>query len=714
MSDDEIAHEFGLLRISCLTEKQVKTALPRIYALTYEVIIRKLGIVPYTEQVICALALFDGFVAEVKTGEGKTISAVFAAAALSLLGKVHIVTVNDYLANRDAQNMRQVYEALGITCSANCFAHPDKKSVYSADVVYTSSHELIFDYLRDEFADPEDKVISALDNVIIDEIDFVLLDNANSSFSVSESKGPVYFEDAGMFAVAKEICAELAGEEITRQADYGKLLDSSDADYMYSYDKQCAFLTERGLSKIERIFNTDNLTTYNERLYAAILYTLDANLFYHNGVEYIVSNNRIIYINKENGRLMPNSYREPGLQAALETKEGVPLTSRRLIENSMSYQVFFSKYKRMSGMSGTIKGAQQEFKLIFNAPVLFIPTHNKSRRIDYPDVITRSVKEKHAYLVDKIRWLHARRQPVVVFAGSEKESELIHEMLAKAGLESILLNSHNTDKEDEIIRHAGDANSITVTTNMAARGTDIIIDSEAEKLGGLFVISTRRYESRRIDEQIRGRAGRQGKPGATLFIVSMEDEIIKHVPQNKIRDININRYPLKIRKLINNAQQRMQSNAFTSRKMLYELDSVIDTIKKTVINRLDLASAENVKQYLYRCADMTEKYSKDDIDSRYEQLGCQIAAALAVKIIKQLSLYAWSSFKKDLEYFRNANNLESHYYRDMTVGFILRAFDMADEFTTDLDMLVLEAFLTAKPAASGKNAVAEDRMAVNQ
>jgi preprotein translocase subunit SecA len=714
MSDDEIAHEFDLMRMSCSTEKQVKTALPRIYALIYETIIRKLGIVPYTEQVICALALFDGFVAEVKTGEGKTVSAVFAAAALSLLGKVHIVTVNDYLANRDAQNMRPVYEALGITCSANCFAHPDKKSVYSADVVYTSSHELIFDYLRDEFADHEDKVMSGLDSVIIDEIDFVLLDNANSSFSVSESKGPVYFEDAGIFAAAKEICAGFAGEETTGQASSGRLIDSPNADYMYSYDSQCAFLTERGLSKIEKIFNTDNLTTYNERLYAAVLYTLDANLFYRNGVEYIVRDNRIIYINKENGRLMPNSYREPGLQAALETKEGVPITSRRLIENTMSYQVFFSKYKRMSGMSGTIKGAQQEFKLIFNAPVLFIPTHNKNRRIDYPDIITHSLKEKYAYLVDKVRWLHARRQPVAVFAGSERESELIHEMLAKAGLESILLNSHNTDKEDEIIRHAGDAGSITVTTNMAARGTDIIIDSEAERLGGLFVISTRRYESRRIDDQIRGRAGRQGHPGATLFIVSIEDEIAKHVPQAKIRDTDISRYPLKIRRLIDSAQQRMQSDAFASRKMLYELDSVIDAIKKTVINRLDLAAAGNAKQYLYRCADIAKKYDKDDIDSRYEQLGCRIADALATEIIKQLSLFAWSSFKKDLEYFRNANSLESHYYRDMTVGFILRAFDMADAFITDLDISVLEAFLTVRQAMFGKTAIAEYRMAVNQ
>ena len=539
---------------------------------------RTLGQFPYKVQVIGALVMHDGDVAEMRTGEGKTLTATMAIYLNALEGKgAYVVTVNEYLAQRDAEWMGQIYRFLGLTvgCNIHDLTTQEKQQQHLCDICYTTNSELGFDYLRDNMANTKARrVLRGLHYAVIDEADSILID---------ESRTPLIISGQARTSASSYKTYDLFAKALKRNVDF-------EIDIK---DKTCS-LTEAGNKRAEQLFGVDNLygPDHQEDLHR-IQNALKANYIMTRDVEYMVdSEGEIQLIDQSTGRILKGREYSDGLQQAIQAKENVKIKEETVTMATITYQNFFRLFKKMSGMTGTAKTEEEEFQKIYNMRVVVIPTNKPIQRIDAIDYIYAHKKEKLEQLVAEVKERHEKGQPILIGTVSVESSEEVSALLDKEGLKHETLNAKNHAREAEIIAHAGEKGAITVATNMAGRGTDIKINDEVKALGGLCVFGTERHESRRIDNQLRGRSGRQGDPGFSRFYVSFDDDLLRRFAAESIqaRIESFGPGPLESRlfsAVITNAQKQIEGQNFDIRKNLLDYDDVISRQRKAIYEKRD-------------------------------------------------------------------------------------------------------------------------------
>lgn len=539
--------------------------LVEAYAVVREAAYRVIGEFPYKVQLMGAIVLHRGDIAEMKTGEGKTLTSILPVYLNALEGKgVHIVTVNEYLAQRDAEWMGQIHRFLGLTVGCNVRALPasEKREIYKCDITYTTNSEVGFDYLRDNMVTrTQDRVLRTLNYALVDEVDSILVDESRTPLIISGGarEGVKLYETADKFAK--------------------KLNEGS--DYVVDIKSKTAQLTEAGVEKAERAFKVKNLYDLdNAALVHHLNNALKANYTMVRDVEYMVDNNEVIIIDQFTGRAMHGREFSDGLHQALSAKENVTVKQESVTLATITYQNFFRLYSKLSGMTGTAKTEEEEFLQIYNMRVIEIPTNRDIARIDYPDLVFGTRKAKFESLIEEVRQLHETGQPVLVGTVAVETSEYLSMMMKQRKIKHEVLNAKNHAREALIIEKAGRKGSVTIATNMAGRGTDIKLDDESRALGGLAVIGSERHESRRIDNQLRGRSGRQGDPGFSRFYVSFEDDLmLRHGSErfervfSQLGDVAIENKVLT--KQIGAAQRRVEGVNFDIRKQLLDYDDVL-------------------------------------------------------------------------------------------------------------------------------------------
>lgn len=548
------------------------------FAVAREAAKRVLNQFPFKVQVMGAIVLNQGDVAEMRTGEGKTLTATMAVYLNALTGKgVHVVTVNEYLAQRDAEWMGQIYRFLGLTVGVNLREKTvtEKQEAYRCDITYTTNSELGFDYLRDNMAvDANACVLRGLTYAVIDEADSILID---------ESRTPLIISGGSKVSSNTYIIADRFVKTLKREKDF-------------TYDektKTCG-LTEQGVDKAERMFGIKNLYSpeYNDLVHR-IVQALKANYVMTRDVEYMVdSEGEIQLIDQFTGRILKGREYSDGLQQAIQAKENVKIKEETVTLATITYQNFFRLYEKLSGMTGTAKTEEEEFRKIYNMRVICIPTNRPIQRIDDLDLIFGNQNAKFKALVKEVQARHEKGQPILIGTVSVEMSEFVDRLLNEAHLPHNVLNAKNHAKEAEIIAHAGEAGAITIATNMAGRGTDIKLDEEARKAGGLCVFGTERHESRRIDNQLRGRSGRQGDPGYTRFFISLDDELMRRFGSDRLRSLysSLDDEALEskmVQSAITNAQKRIEGQNFDTRKSLLDYDDVLRKQREIMYKKRD-------------------------------------------------------------------------------------------------------------------------------
>ncbi len=534
---------------------------------------------PFKVQIIGALVLNDGNVAEMRTGEGKTLTATMAVYLNALTGNgVHVVTVNEYLASRDADWMGNIYRFLGLTVGVNLASKTssEKKEAYACDITYTTNSELGFDYLRDNMTQSvESRVLRGLKYAVIDEADSILID---------ESRTPLIISGGQKSAASQYVVADR----------FVKVL-KPEIDFTVDIKTKTCNLTDSGNDKAERMFGIRNLyDPENQELVHRIHQALKANFVMHRDVEYMVDKDRQIQlIDQFTGRIMKGREYNDGLQQAIQAKEGVEIKQETTVLATITYQNFFRLYKKMSGMTGTAKTEEEEFEKIYNMKVITIPTNRPIQRIDDVDYIFGTHQSKLKGLVEEVKARYEKGQPVLIGTVSVESNEEISALLTKAGVPHEVLNAKNQAREAEIISHAGEKKAVTLATNMAGRGTDIKLGEGVKELGGLCVLGTERHESRRIDNQLRGRSGRQGDPGYSRFYVSFEDELIRRFVDDKRREFFIKQIGDDhlenkiIQNIVTNAQKQIEGRNFDTRKNLLDYDDVLAKQRQIIYDRRD-------------------------------------------------------------------------------------------------------------------------------
>ena len=571
------------------------------FAVAREAAYRVIGEKPYYVQILGGLAIHYGNIAEMKTGEGKTLTATMPAYLNALDGKgVHIITVNEYLAGRDAGWMGEIYRFLGLTVGINYRenTHSEKKAAYECDIMYTTNTELGFDYLRDNMVvKSSDRVQRGLNFVIIDEVDSVLIDEARTPLIISGG----YMESANLYIEADR---------------FAKTLRENDG-YIYDEKSKAVTLDDKGIKAGEKYFKVENLYDINNtNLVHYINQALKANYAMKKDYDYVVQDGKIIIVDPFTGRLMAGRSYSEGLHQAIEAKENVEIQKETKTLATITFQNLFRMYNKLAGMTGTAKTEEEEFREIYNMYVIEIPTNKPVIRKDYGDLIFATKAGKYKAIVEEIKEKHAIGQPVLVGTIAVETSELISSMLKKEHIPHEVLNAKNNAREAEIIAKAGEKGAVTIATNMAGRGTDIKLTDEIKELGGLCVIGTERHESRRIDNQLRGRSGRQGDPGYSQFCVSFEDDLMVRFGTDRAKemlarvgfsdDASIRNGMLA--KSIESAQKRVEGNNFDIRKNLLQYDDVINTQREYIYDIrnqiLDSESIhetvlENMKNFIY-------------------------------------------------------------------------------------------------------------------
>ncbi|MDL1957355.1 MAG: preprotein translocase subunit SecA [Candidatus Desulfofervidus auxilii] len=563
--------------------------LPEAFAVVREAAVRVLGQRPFDVQVIGGIVLHEGKIAEMKTGEGKTLAATMPAYLNALLGKgVHIVTVNDYLAKRDSEWMGGIYRFLGLEVGVILHDMDDieRKKAYDADITYGTNNEFGFDYLRDNMKfDISEVVQRGHYYAIVDEVDSILIDEARTPLIIS---GPAERSTALFY-------------QINRLIPHLK----KDIDFTLDEKTKTAALTEAGVAKMEKLLKIENL--YDPR-YIEVLHViyqcLRAHHLFKKDRDYIVKDGKVIIVDEFTGRLMPGRRYSEGLHQALEAKEGVEVQSEYQTLATITFQNYFRMYEKLAGMTGTAETEAAEFKEIYNLDVVVIPTHKEMIRIDYPDVIYKTERAKFKAVVREIKELYKQGRPVLVGTVSIEKSERLSEMLKKEGIPHAVLNAKHHAKEAEIVALAGQKGRVTIATNMAGRGTDIVLGEGVAELGGLHIIGTERHESRRIDNQLRGRAGRQGDPGSSRFYLSLEDDLLRLFGGERLSSL-MDRFGMNedepiehkwVSKAIENAQKRVEAHNFEIRKQLLEYDDVLNEQREIIYRQRREAMAGNLKE----------------------------------------------------------------------------------------------------------------------
>ncbi|MEE3425176.1 MAG: preprotein translocase subunit SecA, partial [Erysipelotrichaceae bacterium] len=533
---------------------------------------RVIGEFPFFCQLEGAYVLHRGDIAEMKTGEGKTLTSVMAVYLNALEGKgVHVVTVNEYLAQRDSEWMGQIHRFLGLTVGLNLRAltPAQKRAAYECDITYTTNSEVGFDYLRDNMVTRvEDRVLRELNFALVDEVDSILIDESRTPLIISGGEK----KTANLYINADRFVKRLKKDE----------------DYVIDVKDKNVQLTEEGVHKGEKAFNVENLYDLdNTSLVHYIAQALKANYIMTRDVEYVVEDNEVIIVDQNTGRKMPGREYSDGLHQAIQAKEGVPIKQETTTWATITYQNFFRLYNKLAGMTGTAKTEEEEFLSIYNMRVVEIPTNKPVARIDYPDLVFGTKKAKYNALLEEVKELYAKGQPVLVGTISVETSELISRMFKQARIKHEVLNAKNHAREAEIIAKAGREGSVTIATNMAGRGTDIKLTERSRELGGLVVLGSERHESRRIDNQLRGRSGRQGDPGYSRFYVSLEDELMVRFGSERIAGLfeQMGDIPIEnktVSKAISSAQKRVEGLNFDIRKALLDYDDVMRQQRETM------------------------------------------------------------------------------------------------------------------------------------
>ena len=548
------------------------------FAVAREAAHRVIGEKPYYVQILGGLAIHDGNIAEMKTGEGKTLTSTMPAYLNALEGKgVHIITVNEYLAERDANWMGNIYRFLGLTVGINFreSSPQEKKEAYNCDILYTTNNELGFDYLRDNMVvKAENRCQRPLNFVIIDEVDSVLIDEARTPLIISGGK----MESANLYIEADRFVKRL----------------KENNGYIYDEKTKAVTLDQKGIEEGEKFFKLNNLYDINNtNLVHYINQALRANYAMKKDFDYVVSDDKIVIVDPFTGRLMAGRSYSDGLHQAIEAKEGVSIQQETRTLATITFQNLFRMYNKLSGMTGTAKTEEEEFREIYNMYVITIPTNREILRKDYEDLIFATKKGKYNAIINEIKERHEKGQPVLVGTIAVETSELISSMLKKEKIPHEVLNAKNNAREAEIIAKAGEKGAVTIATNMAGRGTDIKLTDEVRDLGGLCVIGTERHESRRIDNQLRGRSGRQGDPGMSQFCVSFEDDLMVRFGGERTKDIlskvgaddNMSIRLKFVSKSIESAQKQVEGNNFDMRKAVLQYDDVINQQREYIYEK---------------------------------------------------------------------------------------------------------------------------------
>ncbi len=642
LSDDQLREKTSEYRNRLQHGETVDDILYEAFATAREAAYRVINEKPFKVQIMGALAMHKGDIAEMKTGEGKTLTATMTVYANALAGQgVHVITVNEYLAGRDAGWMGEIYRFLGLTVGVNKreLSPKQKREAYACDITYTTNSELGFDYLRDNMVTSVDeRVMRGLHMAIVDEVDSVLIDESRTPLIISGGKK----NTANLYIQADKFVKTLTAPEYeTDSFTHEKKLISGD----YDIDEKTRqiMLSEEGVTKAEKYFKIANLyDTDHTQLVHHINQALRANYIMTKEVEYVVTEDKeIVIVDQFTGRLMPGRAYSDGLHQAIEAKEGVPIKEETSTLATITYQNFFRLYEKLAGMTGTAKTEEEEFLSTYNMRVVCIPTNRPIQRKDLPDEIYAHKKDKYEALVREVKALYHKGQPVLVGTIAVETSELISGMLKQEGIPHNLLNAKNHAKEAEIIALAGRPKSVTIATNMAGRGTDIKLTPESRELGGLAVLGSERHESRRIDNQLRGRSGRQGDPGFSRFYVSLEDDLMIRFGGNKLQKLFERVGDEKIEskavtRSITQAQKRVEGYNFDMRKQLLDYDDVLRRQREIIYaERNKILESSEVHEMVH---DIFENALDQTIEANLTENKKNVDATNLVKSLEMMGL----------------------------------------------------------------------------
>ena len=641
LSDDELKAKFNEFKKEVQNdEKSLDSVLKDVFAITREASVRSLGLRPYDVQLIGAMVLNDGNIAEMKTGEGKTLVGAIAVCLNALSGKgVHVVTVNDYLASRDANELKPLYEFLGYSVGALSDAVRDddtRREQYACDITYGTNSSYGFDFLRDNMVyDLKEKVQRGHHFVIVDEVDSILIDEARTPLIIS---GPTNHKNSN-YVKANEIALKLVRGELIEPKNASEK-PTTTGHFIVDEKNRAVSLTEDGHIKAEELFGVENLYSIeNAMLSHSLDQALKANYIFQKDVDYVVKDDQIIIVDEFTGRLSEGRRFSEGLHQALEAKENVAIQDESQTLADTTYQNYFRMYKKLSGMTGTAQTEATEFAQIYNLDVVSIPTNVAVKRVDKSDLIYKSEREKFEAVCEKIKYYHEKGQPVLVGTASIEKSEKLHKILSDKKIPHTVLNAKQHEKEGKIIADAGQKGAVTIATNMAGRGVDIKLTPEILALGGLAIIGTERHESRRIDNQLRGRSGRQGDVGESQFYLSLEDNLLRIFGSDRIKSI-MERLGIKegefieskmVTRAVENSQKKVEAMHFESRKHLLEYDDVANEQRKVIYafrndllkedyditSKIDENRVEYVQNLLSELH-ITQLLNEDEFD--YEQL----------------------------------------------------------------------------------------------
>lgn len=657
---------------------KLEMLLPEAFAVAREAAFRVLGMKPYDVQLMGGIALFYGDIAEQKTGEGKTLTAVAPCYLIALAGKgVHVVTVNDYLAKRDAEQMGKVHEFLGLTvgCILNQMSPDERCKQYACDITYVTNNELGFDYLRDNMAIYKNQLVQrGLYYAIIDEADSVLIDEARTPLIISGQSGKSTKLYTACDVFVRQLVRGEGNDELSKLDAISGESVQEDGDFLVNEKDKIVRLTEEGTKKAEKYFGIKNLADPgNLEIRHNIILALRAHNLMKKDKDYVVKNGEVLIVDEFTGRIMPGRRYSDGLHQAIEAKEGVEIKRESVTNATITFQNLFNKYERKGGMTGTGITERKEFRDIYGMDVVQIPTNKPVIRKDKEDLIFKTQKDKYCAVLKDVLDAHKKGQPVLIGTANIETSETLSRMLRKMKIRHNVLNAKEFEREADIVADAGQYGAVTIATNMAGRGTDIKLDERAKAAGGLKIIGTERNDARRIDDQLRGRAGRQGDPGDSRFYISLEDDLMRLFGKDNLR-ASFEKMGVKdgealdskmLSKAVRNAQKRIESNNYGIRKNVLDYDMVMNEQREIIYaERRKVLNGENVRDMVMRMLDdlidqLVDKYLPDtkkewDRNSLFEELAkifpdfnpTVIKGTKTVKAYKNvLKKYAKKSYK---------------------------------------------------------------------
>ena len=752
LSDAELTGKTKEFKERLAKGETLDDILPEAFAVVREAAKRVLNMEHYRVQLVGGIILHQGRIAEMMTGEGKTLVSTLPAYLNALSGRgVHIVTVNDYLANRDAEWMGKVHEFLGLTVGVvlNSMKNDERRAAYACDITYVTNNELGFDYLRDNMVIYKEQLVQRdLAYAIIDEVDSVLIDEARTPLIISgqSGKSTKLYETCDILAQQLQK-GEASGEVTKMTAIMGEEIVET-GDFIVNEKDKVVTLTEEGVKKVEKFFHIENLSDpENLEIQHNIILALRAHNLMFKDQDYVVKDDEVLIVDEFTGRIMPGRRYSDGLHQAIEAKEHVKVRRESKTLATITFQNFFNKYEKTAGMTGTALTEEQEFRDIYGMDVIEIPTNKPVVRIDYEDAVYMTKKEKFNAVVDEIKEAHTKGQPVLVGTITIETSELLSRMLKKEGIAHQVLNAKFHEMEAEIVSHAGEAGTVTIATNMAGRGTDIKLDDAARAAGGLKIIGTERHEARRIDNQLRGRSGRQGDPGESRFYISLEDDLMRLFGSDKLMGMframgvaeNEQIEHKMLTSAIEKAQKKIEGNNYGIRKNLLDYDRVnneqreiiykerrrvldgenmrdaifkmiYDTVDSTVdmciaddtdgeewdlteLNRLLLpvipvkpVTAEQTKGI--RKGDLKQKL-KEEAVKLYEEKETEFPQEEQIRELERVILLKvidqkWMDHIDDMDQLRQGIGLQAYGQRDPKVEYKMTAYDMFNEMTNSI------------------------------